>query len=75
MKHHSVLGNIYLLSKYTLPFQGNAFANKHVPTDMTGATIEELCFLCGPYRGVISETRFRAESVEVAWRRVRIFPP
>jgi hypothetical protein len=35
-------------------------ANKHIPMEMIGATIEELCFLCGPSRGVISEMRFRA---------------
>jgi hypothetical protein len=32
--------------------------------ETTGATIEGLCFLRGPCRGVIRKKRFRAESVE-----------
>jgi hypothetical protein len=50
--------------KYKRPLLDNVFANEHVLMEMTGATTEELCFPHGPCRGVISETRFRAESVE-----------
>jgi hypothetical protein len=35
-----------------LPLLGNAFADKHVPMAMNGATLEELYFLRGPCRGV-----------------------
>jgi hypothetical protein len=48
---------------YTRPLLGDVFGDKHVPMEMIGATIEELCFLCGPCRGVISEAMFRAWSV------------
>jgi hypothetical protein len=66
---HSLLGNRFLISKYTRPLLGNTFANIHDPMEMTGVTIEELCFVGGPCRGVRSETRFRAEphSTQAYW--------
>jgi hypothetical protein len=35
-KKHPLLGNRFLISKYTLPILGNAFANKHVTTKKIG---------------------------------------
>jgi hypothetical protein len=45
MKKHSLLGNRFLISKYTRPLLDNAFANKHLLTETIEATIRELCFL------------------------------
>jgi hypothetical protein len=42
---HLLLGNWFLISKYTQPLLSNNLANKQIPTEMIGATIEELCFL------------------------------
>jgi hypothetical protein len=39
---HLLLGNRFLIRKYTRPLLGNTFANKHVPVEMTGTTTEEL---------------------------------
>jgi hypothetical protein len=36
---------------------------KDIPTETIWATIEELCFLCGPSRNVITETRLEVKSV------------
>jgi hypothetical protein len=44
-KQHPRLGDRFLTSKYMQQLQSSAFANKHVPTESIGATIEELCFL------------------------------
>jgi hypothetical protein len=33
---HPLLGNRFLLSKYTQRLPSNAFANKHVPMEMVG---------------------------------------
>jgi hypothetical protein len=35
-KQHSLVDNWFLISKHTLPLQGNAFANKHVTTETIG---------------------------------------
>jgi hypothetical protein len=34
-KQHLLIGNRFLISKYTQPLLGNTFANKHVPTETT----------------------------------------
>jgi hypothetical protein len=34
------------------PLFDDAFADRHIPMKVTGAKIEELCFLRGPYREV-----------------------
>jgi hypothetical protein len=44
-KQHPLLGNRFLISKYTQLLPSNAFTNKHIPMETIGATIEELCFL------------------------------
>jgi hypothetical protein len=36
MKQHLLLANRFLISKYTQPLLGNAFTNKHVPTETIG---------------------------------------
>jgi hypothetical protein len=49
------------------PLLSDDFVERHIPMEMIGATMKELYFLCGPCRGVISEMRLRAQSVD--WRR------
>jgi hypothetical protein len=44
-KEHPLLGSDDEISKYIGALLGNAFANKHVPIEAIGATVEELCFL------------------------------
>jgi hypothetical protein len=44
-KQHPLLGNRYVISRYTQPLLGNTFANGNVPAEKIGATTEELCFL------------------------------
>jgi hypothetical protein len=40
---------------------------KHISASKNlDTTIEELCFLCGPWRGVTNETTFKAYSESVA---------
>jgi hypothetical protein len=48
-KQHSLLGNRFLISTYIRTLLDNAFADMHVRMEMTGATMEEVCFLYGPY--------------------------
>jgi hypothetical protein len=36
MKHHSLLGNRFLISKYMQPLLGTAFANSHIPMETIG---------------------------------------
>jgi hypothetical protein len=38
-KQYSLLGNRFLINKYTRPLLGNTFVNKHVTMEMIGATI------------------------------------
>jgi hypothetical protein len=52
VEQHSLLGNRFLISKYTQPLLGNACANKHVLMETIGATAEELCFLLVPAEGL-----------------------
>jgi hypothetical protein len=35
-KQHPLLGNTFLISRYTQPLLSNAFANRHVPTEKIG---------------------------------------
>jgi hypothetical protein len=44
-------------------FFGDVFGDRHVPMEMTGATVEELCVPRGLCRGFISEARLRDWSV------------
>jgi hypothetical protein len=39
-----LLGNRFLISKYVRPLLGDAFADRYVPMEMIGATMDELCF-------------------------------
>jgi hypothetical protein len=42
-KQHALVGNRFIISKYTQPLLSNAFANEHVPTATNPhATVEEL---------------------------------
>jgi hypothetical protein len=52
------------------PLPRHAFYDRHVPMEMFGAKMEELCFLGGPCRGVIRETMF---SQPMKRRRVGIW--
>jgi hypothetical protein len=45
----------HIFNKYTRPLLGDAFAGRHFPMEMIESRMEQLCFLCGPFRGVISE--------------------
>jgi hypothetical protein len=36
-KQHPLLGNRFLISKYTQPILSNAFTNKRIPTETIGA--------------------------------------
>jgi hypothetical protein len=45
-----------IFNKCTQPLLGYVFADRHVLTEMIGATMGELCFLYGPCRVVISDT-------------------
>jgi hypothetical protein len=63
MKQHPLLGNRFLIRKYMQPLVSNDFADKHVPTEMMGATTEELFFFCWPCRGVINGTSLVFSSV------------
>jgi hypothetical protein len=42
MKQHSLLSNGFLIRKYTWPMLSDDFADRHIPMEMTGATVEEL---------------------------------
>jgi hypothetical protein len=42
------------------PLLADAFTDKHVLIEMIGPTMEELCFLRGRCREVMSEAKFRA---------------
>jgi hypothetical protein len=63
-KQHLLLGNRFLISKYTRPLQGDTFVDRHDAMEMIGATMEKLCFLRGPCLGVISETRYIVQKKE-----------
>jgi hypothetical protein len=52
MEKRPLLGNRFLISKYMQPLLGNALANKDVPTETQGGTIEELCFLLVHTKGL-----------------------
>jgi hypothetical protein len=61
---HSVLGSRFLISMYTLSFQGNVFANKHVPMDMIGAKIKRAVLSAWSVPRRYERDEIRAESVE-----------
>jgi hypothetical protein len=67
-KQHALLGNRFLISKYTQSLLGNAFANKHVLTETEYNN--ERCFLRGLCRNVITETSLEVSQLAVSCKGV-----
>jgi hypothetical protein len=40
-----LIGNTFLMNKYLLPLLGDAFAVRHIPMEMLGATLEEVFYV------------------------------
>jgi hypothetical protein len=61
---HSLPGNILLTIMYTQPLLGNAFANKHVSTEMTGVQ-RWMVFPTRTERNVITETSIKVSHLQL----------
>jgi hypothetical protein len=55
-----LLGNRFLISKYTRPLLGNAFANKHVPTETIANTTMNSVFYAVRAKMLYARDKFRS---------------